>query len=456
MSSNNPSPNRPPRPNLLGPELLTRGWKIFILVGFGFVILLIVAVAAGSREQPEAAQLTEEDVRRIIQEYQPAPAEAPRVHSSSQSLIATHPPETLVSASTAANALVQPTPTAQAQLTATATAVPPTPTAQAQLTATATAVPPTPTARPVLALPATAADIASWAEDSIVRVTAGNSGGSGFIFETEGNTAFVVTNHHVIEDEDSYDVVVRNTNTYEAVLLGYNSNKDIAVLSICCDPEFFAIPWESGATAELGDEVVAIGYPRGSGAQITATTGTTQDNWLGNALGLASHDAPLNPGNSGGPLFSMDGEVLGVNSGSSKLEEGVFYAVAYEVIREDVLAWRAKLVVLPTPAPVVLEQADMWVMLQQDDYRTVVKVDVDFDVDLFGLDVFVDGVEFCNTTPLYGDEGYYELSCETLKTAHSAVSSVSAQVGRQNTRGLRCERSDHSDAYRTLFACSWR
>lgn len=104
------------------------------------------------------------------------------------------------------------------------------------------------------------------------------------------------------------------------------------MLSICCSPDFFAIDWESGATAELGEDVVAIGYPRGSGTRVTATTGVTQDNWLGNALGLASHSAPLNPGSSGGPLLSMKGDVLGVNSSSSTLEDGIFYAVPYSVI----------------------------------------------------------------------------------------------------------------------------
>ena len=320
-----------------------------------------------------------------------------------------------------------------------------------------TSVPsPTPTARPQLVLPTTAADVASWAEDSIVRVRAGNSGGSGFIFETEGSTAFVVTNHHVIEDEDSYDVVVRNTDTYEAVLLGYNSDKDIAVLSICCNSEFSPIPWKSGATADLGDEVVAIGYPRGSGTQITATTGTTQDNWLGNALGLASHNAPLNPGNSGGPLFSMNGEVLGVNVAYSKLEEGIYYAVPYEAIREDVLAWKAKLVVLPTPEPVVLEYADMWVSLETDGgNRTSLRVDVSFDVDsMYDIQVFVDGEVHYNNSSLYGDAGFYEMDNWPSDVPHYSAQEVSAQL--THGRGLRCERSDHSDADRTLFACSWR
>ena len=111
---------------------------------------------------------------------------------------------------------------------------------------------------------------------------------------------------------------------------------------------------------------------------------------LGNALELASHNAPLNPGGSDGPLLSIEGEVLGVNVASSKLE-GVFYAVPYSEIKADVLSWKARLVVLPTPTPTVLEQADMWVLLEQhEDYSQWVsaKVDVTFDVGEYELTVF--------------------------------------------------------------------
>ena len=122
------------------------------------------------------------------------------------------------------------------------------------------------------------------------------------------------------------------------------------------------------------------------------------------------------------------------------------------------LAWKAKLVVLPTPEPVVLEYADMWVRLEQNEYGGLeAYVDVAFDVDLYGLVVFVDGTEFCSSNPMYGEEGYYTLSCYSPEVAHFSVSRVSAQFdNRGQARGLRCERSDHSDADRTLFACSWR
>ena len=64
-----------------------------------------------------------------------------------------------------------------------------------------------------------------------------------------------------------------------------------------------------------------------------------------------THDAPLNPGNSGGPLFSMEGKVLGVNTASSNITEGLFYAVPYSTIEDDVADWKSRLVVTAEPSP---------------------------------------------------------------------------------------------------------
>ena len=75
----------------------------------------------------------------------------------------------------------------------------------------------------------------------MVRVTAGSAGGSGFIFAKVGDTAFVVTTHHVIEDADAIDVTVKDFWTYTATLLGFNSDKDVAVLAICCDSDSFVL-----------------------------------------------------------------------------------------------------------------------------------------------------------------------------------------------------------------------
>ena len=137
--------------------------------------------------------------------------------------------------------------------------------------------------------------------------------------------------------------------------MGYDSNKDVAVMSICCNSGFMALVWDSGASAKVGDQVIAVGYPRASFRGVTATIGEVKNDWTGTALGYISHDAPLNPGNSGGPLFSIEGKVLGVNTASSRITEGLFYAVPYSTIQDEVADWKARLIIVtdatPTPTP---------------------------------------------------------------------------------------------------------
>lgn len=423
-----------------------------------FLILVLVAVAlaifvAVLIGRVQSGGVTEEDVYRIVQQHrlelreEAAMASTPQPHPSQGSPTATREtpptlPSTLIRVEAAATAPAIPTETSAPVATVVPTST----------------MAPTPTLRPTLALPASLSDLVAWAEDSIVRVQAGTSGGSGFIFDTEGDTAFVVTNHHVIEDEKNYDVIVQNSDFYEATLLGYDSDKDIAVLAICCSPHFFAIDWESGAEADVGDEVLAVGYPRGSSGRVTATTGATQDDWLGKTLGLVSHNAPLNPGNSGGPLFSMDGEVLGVNAGSSNSTEGVFYAVPYSDIQADVLAWKAQLVVLPTPTPVVLGHADVWLIFSNEEGSgdLLVQADVSFDVaETLDFQVQFGGRSnpFYNSGRMYADDGYYGLWGADDRH-HSEVDQVSIQT--EGSGDLRCDRSSHSNSEQTLFACTFR
>ena len=186
-------------------------------------------------------------------------------------------------------------------------------------------------------------------------MSAGRKGGSGFIFDTEGNTAFVATAHHVIEDEDAIDVRVENTRTYKATLLGYDSDNDVAVMSICCDSNFKALEWKADASYEVGDQVVAVGYPRSSSSSVTATIGTVKDDRASVAFGYIAHDAPLNPGNSGGPLFSKEGKVLGINTAISTRGDGIGYAVPYSTVADKIADWKSRLIVTdeawPTPTP---------------------------------------------------------------------------------------------------------
>ena len=234
----------------------------------------------------------------------------------------------------------------------------PVPTRVPTVTPDPTAVPsptlkPTPIPTPVV--PPTPADLVRRVEDGVVRVAAGRKGGSGFIFDTEENTAFVVTAHHVIEDEDAIDVRVKNTQTYKATLLGYDADKDVAVLSICCSSAFYALAWDSGASAGVGEQIVAVGYPRSSSPQVIATIGEIKDDPRSVPHGLIAHDAPLNPGNSGSPLFSKEGKVLGINTAISTTKEGIGYAVPYSAVANKVADWKFRLVVTaepwPTPTP---------------------------------------------------------------------------------------------------------
>ncbi len=228
--------------------------------------------------------------------------------------------------------------------TPTHTPVPPTPTP----TFTPTPIPtPTPTPGP--------ADLVEQVRGAIVKVSAGQSRGSGFIFETKGDTAFVVTNHHVIEDEDEVDVRVGDSQTYKALLLGSDADKDIAVISICCDSSFAALAWGS-VTTTPGQKVIAIGYP--GAVSRTATATATQGEILlpisPNALsGYIPHSALLSPGNSGGPLLSMEGEVLGVNAYRSTSSSMVFYAIPYQAISNDVEEWKSRLIVSTSPTPTI-------------------------------------------------------------------------------------------------------
>ena len=209
------------------------------------------------------------------------------------------------------------------------------------------AVEPTPT--PTIGPDTTPAELVERVKDGVVRVTAGSSGGSGFIFATAGDTAFVVTNHHVIEDAGAIDVTVKDSRTYPATLLGFNSDKDVAVLAICCDSGFVVLEWESGPAPAIDTPVVAIGYPRSAQTGVVATTGEIAGpDAITRRYDVIAHSAPLNPGNSGGPLLSMDGRVLGINVGSSTFEhEAVYYAVPYGTIEQQIADWKSRLVVAP-------------------------------------------------------------------------------------------------------------
>lgn len=103
--------------------------------------------------------------------------------------------------------------------------------------------------------------------------------------------------------------------------------------------------------------------------------------------------------------------------------------------------------------------ANLWVVLSNDgdlgSEYLVVRVDPAFDIDVFNLDLFVDGVEYCNANRMYADEGAYLMGCESFQSApHSSIQRVSAQT--RSLGDLRCERNVASSNRESVFACSWR
>lgn len=137
--------------------------------------------------------------------------------------------------------------------------------------------------------------------------------GSGFIISEDG---VVVTNHHVIDGADEIEVVFQDGKRYPATLKGSDKKTDIAVLQIDADHPLIYVDFGDSDNAEVGDWVIAIGNPFGLGGSVSVgvVSARGRDIQSGPYDDFIQIDAPINRGNSGGPLFNTRGEVIGVNS----------------------------------------------------------------------------------------------------------------------------------------------
>ena len=147
-------------------------------------------------------------------------------------------------------------------------------------------------------------------DDGLKRVS---SLGSGFIIDAEG---FVITNNHVIDAADEIDVVLSDGTILPAELVGRDAETDLALLKVSSEEALRPVPLGDSDNAEVGDWVVAIGNPFGLGGTVTAGIISARDRDInaGNYDDFIQTDAAINKGNSGGPLFNLSGEVIGVNT----------------------------------------------------------------------------------------------------------------------------------------------
>jgi serine protease Do len=138
--------------------------------------------------------------------------------------------------------------------------------------------------------------------------------GSGFIIDAQGG--YIVTNNHVIEGADEIKVILQDNTTIKAKLIGTDPRVDVALLKVETDHPLTAVPWGDSDKERVGDWVIAIGNPYGLGGTVTAgiVSARGRDIRQGAYDDFIQTDAAINQGNSGGPLFNMDGEVIGINT----------------------------------------------------------------------------------------------------------------------------------------------
>ncbi|WP_026180831.1 Do family serine endopeptidase [Henriciella marina] len=137
--------------------------------------------------------------------------------------------------------------------------------------------------------------------------------GSGFVVSDDG---VIITNNHVIENADEINVVFASGRTLQAELVGTDIETDIAVLRVESDTPLPFVEFADSDAAEVGDWVMAIGNPFGFGGSVSAgiISARNRDIQSGRYDDFIQTDAAINRGNSGGPLFNLNGEVIGVNT----------------------------------------------------------------------------------------------------------------------------------------------
>jgi len=165
----------------------------------------------------------------------------------------------------------------------------------------------------------------------------GTSLGSGFVIDGEG---YIITNNHVIQGAEDITVVFRDDTQLKAKLIGSDSRIDVALLKV--EPPnkkpLPAVKWGDSDKSRVGDWVIAIGNPFGMGHSVTAGIISARGRSLNDSLDdYLQTDAAINKGNSGGPLFNTDGEVIGVNTAiysPSGTNAGLAFSIPSNLVKQ--------------------------------------------------------------------------------------------------------------------------
>lgn len=150
------------------------------------------------------------------------------------------------------------------------------------------------------------------------------SEGSGVIYKKDGDSAYIVTNNHVVDGQQGLEVLLKDGSKVKAELVGTDAYSDLAVLKISADKVDTVASFGDSESLKVGEPAIAIGSPLGSAYANSVTSGivsslnrqvtsTNESNETVNINAIQT-DAAINPGNSGGPLVNIEGQVIGINS----------------------------------------------------------------------------------------------------------------------------------------------
>jgi len=141
----------------------------------------------------------------------------------------------------------------------------------------------------------------------------GQALGSGFIIESDG---IIITNNHVVDGASKLKVTLKDGRNFDAELLGVDPKTDLAVLKITADTKLPTVGWGDSDRMRVGDPVFAVGAPYGLSGSVTSGIVSARGRDIGSGPydDFIQVDAPINKGNSGGPLFNAEGNVVGVNT----------------------------------------------------------------------------------------------------------------------------------------------
>lgn len=183
----------------------------------------------------------------------------------------------------------------------------------------------------LLALPLSASAIGFTAEEkynSVFVVTSGNSLGSGFAV---GENC-IITNAHVLDNPNNIALTTYAGETHTAYLVGYDQDKDIAVLGVK-DVKFTPLTIADYKALNTGDDVYAIGAPKSMAYTLTKGVISAKEREIGKYKYIQT-DAAINEGNSGGPLLNDEGNAIGVNTLKMSDSEGIGLAIPMTVVSD--------------------------------------------------------------------------------------------------------------------------